>query len=114
MKTLLTLSFVILLVISLTGCKKTELEGQYAIYEGYWSSSSENMTLYGNGRADYASYQGSTQKTISGGRLVINKGELKIVAGFLKVSFKIDSPPSTSQNSGFTTMTLDGKEFYKY
>ncbi|TVR39332.1 MAG: hypothetical protein EA392_06950 [Cryomorphaceae bacterium] len=93
------------------GCKKTELEGAYANYQGSWYGPGIQMTLYSNGRADYTEYSGSATKTITGGRLVIDSSTLRISALFVNQRFNIDQAPKQTEYGW--TMVLDGKTFQK-
>lgn len=120
MKRILVLFCVVSLAFAHSGCKKTELNGEYALYEGYWQSSNIALRLYQNGKADYEEYSGSSTKTITGGRLVIKNGTLKVAGGFVNKKFDIDQPPTEvvytyddSQDWVVYEMVLDGMTFQR-
>jgi hypothetical protein len=111
--TFITLSIAVLMAFA--SCKKTELTGSKAMYEGTWTSYTTTLTLNSNGRGSYNYDDGVTTKYINNGRLIIEGSTLKIKMMVKKV-YHIDVPPH-SYSSGYgydvTTMTLDGEEFIK-
>jgi hypothetical protein len=112
MKHSLTLISACFLLFMLTGCKKTELDGNLSNYEGYWYGSNIEMRLYENGRADYSEHSGSVHKEITNARLIIQKNELKISSMFVNKKFKISRAPY--QEDEWWYMELDNQTYVRY
>lgn len=111
--TLISLSIVCLVIMS--SCKKTKLNGDKALYEGYWTSYTTTLELRPNGRGSYNYDDGVVTKSINNGRLIIEGSMLKIKL-LVSKKYHIDSPPTTHTDpygDTYTVMTLDGEVFTK-
>lgn len=104
-------------LLTLSGCKKTELDGNYANYEGQWHGPGITLDLHRDGTADYDSNGAGLGSLILQGRLVIKGNTLKISSPltFNVKKFRINTPPTKLSSGNFPEyiMRLDGMEFYR-
>lgn len=112
-----SIAFVVVLcwAVLLTGCKKTELTGDLAKYEGTWESINSTMELKDNGRANFIEFLGTSRRSING-RLIISDSRLRITAVFASRNFNIDIPPTEQENEDGDTewmMRLDGMDYLR-
>lgn len=114
MKNFIALSIISFLLFFSSSCKKTELKGSLAVYEGTWLSEKGTLILNQNGRASYNYTDGAMTKSIQDGRLIIKDNILKIKL-VVKEEFTIDTPPTidSSRNDYRPFMVLSGIEFIK-
>ncbi len=94
-----------------SGCKKTELSGEFELYEGRWESFNSELELMAKGRANY--YDFLNNRSING-RLIIAGNKLKINAVFSGKNFNIDQLPTEQENEEGemeVIMRLDGVDF---
>lgn len=113
MRKTISISITILIVLSGSGCKKTELSGDLEMYEGRWESFDSELELMSNGRANYYNFQNN--RSING-RLIISGSKLKINAVFAGKNFNIDQSPTEQQNESGkmeVIMRLDGLDFIR-
>jgi hypothetical protein len=123
MKKLLPLLIVLILFFVNTSCKKTELEGEFLLYEGAWTNTKGNkhLSIWNDGSAAYAEYTNDgfniNAKEIPNGRLVIKNDKLKVAGTIKSIKFKINVPPFKKydqDNDEYYVMTLDSEVFYSY
>lgn len=96
-----------------SGCKKTELTGDLAIYAGTWESINATMELKDNGRANFIEFQGNSRRSING-RLIVTDNRIRITAVFASRNFNIDIPPTEQEDENGDTewiMRLDGIDY---
>lgn len=113
-----SISFAVLTLCSVvlfSGCKKTELTGDLAVYAGTWESINATMELKDNGRANFIEFLGTSRRSING-RLIISDSRIRITAVFASRNFNIDIPPTEQENEDGDPemfMRLDGLDFIK-
>jgi len=100
--------------IAFLGCEKTELTGEYAIYQGVWESDFYMLELKENGRGEFLDQFGSTNRGVAG-RVIISGNRLRIASTFANKSFHIDIPPTEEEDDDgvYKMMQLDGVTYIR-
>lgn len=103
--------FFALLVVSVLfiGCEKTELTGEYAMYQGLWESDFYKLELKENGKGEFLDQFGATNRGVAG-RVIISGNRLRIASTFASKNFHIDIPPTEEEDDDgvYMMMQLDG------
>lgn len=96
--------------LAFAGCEKTELTGEYAIYQGLWESDFYKLELKEDGKGEFLDQFGATNRGVAG-RVIISGNRLRIASTFASKNFHIDIPPTREEDDDgevYRMMQLDG------